>query len=403
MVVSAPRLANVLDTFTLRVVFGLVAACVLVLFYAVTYRSTRSAFSGWWCVSLGLFVVAIVCFLGLRTPLQAVVLPLGEAVGVLGTGCTWAAARSLRGRGPAWRPTVAVALAVLLAVALDHPGESVWAGAEAYLLGMATMLGLSSYEAWAASAEVARQGEAAADVRPTMRSLAITSAAVTCYYVARTVVVATLGVEHPVFTMGFGPETTTVLTLLLLVVATFAMSTLSHAQQTSDLRRRATRDDLTGLFNRAEFLQAAERELARAGNGPVPVVVVADLDSFKVLNDNRGHAAGDAALRSFAEACEEVVGALGLVGRLGGDEFAVLTFGDRAADLATAIGRRLRERTDGACSASFGVAARQPGEGLADLMDRADGALYLAKAEGRDRVVLAATDPRLDPGLSASH
>ncbi|WP_278259023.1 hypothetical protein [Nocardioides convexus] len=96
-----------LDTFTLRVAFGLVAACVLVLFYFATYRTTRSAYSGWWCVSLGCFVTGAMLYLCNGTPVQVVANPLGNTIGVLGAAGVWAAARSLSGRSVPWRRAAA--------------------------------------------------------------------------------------------------------------------------------------------------------------------------------------------------------------------------------------------------------------------------------------------------------
>lgn len=383
---------------TLRVAFGLVAACVLVLFYGATYRSTRSAYSGWWCASLGLFITSASLFVLNGTPLQVVANPLGNATGVLGAGCVWAGARSLRGRRvPRWQ--LAVVPAVVLPVSLlDDPARDVWSGGAFYLVGMALLIGRSAVELWRLLGERDLVAEARAQVHFAVLSMAVASTAIGAFYLVRTGVFVAVGPQHPVFLAGFGSQATTLLTMILLVVVTFGMSALSHEQQTSDLRRRATRDGLTGLLNRAEFLRLAQREVDSGGLGRAAAVLVADLDRFKDLNDGFGHAAGDRALTDFADACEEAVGARGLVGRLGGDEFVLLTMDARAEQIAAGIAEGYRSSGADAPTASFGIASASPGDDVRQVMGRADEALYRAKAAGRAHAVRWA-DPSADEAV----
>ncbi len=377
-----------LDTLTLRVAFGLVASCVLVLFWGATYRSTRSAYSGWWCVSLALFITSASLFVLNGTPAQVVANPLGNAAGVLGGGCVWAGARSLRGRPvPRWQLVVVPAV-VLPVSLLDDPAHDVWAGGAAYLAGMAVLIGRSAAELWLLLRERDLVAEARAQVHFAVLSMAAASTTIAAFYAVRTGVFVAVGPRHPVFLAGFGSQATTLLTMILLVVVTFGMSVLSHEQQTSDLRRRATRDGLTGLLNRAEFLRLAQREIDTGGLGQTAAVLVADLDHFKDLNDGFGHAEGDRALTGFADVCEEVVGARGLVGRLGGDEFVLLTLDTRAEQVAADVARLYRSGSaEGPPTASFGVAAARPGDDVRQVMARADEALYRAKAAGRGHAV----------------
>jgi diguanylate cyclase (GGDEF)-like protein len=375
----------VLDTFTLRVAFGVVASCVLVLFYVATYRSTRSAYSGWWCVSLACFVGGALLYLLNDTPLQVVANPLGNAVGVTGAGGVWAAAASLRGRSiPGWRLGVAPVV-VLGAALVDDPAHDVWSGGAPYLLAMAALIGLSSWELRRHLAEL-EPDPAQGPVVFSVRAMALISGLIGAFYLARAAVFLLAGPESAVFVRGFGPPPTTLLTLVLLVVVTFSMATLGHAQQTTELRVRATRDPLTGLLNRAEFGRAAQREIDRGRAGSQVAVLVADLDRFKDVNDSAGHAAGDRALSAFAEACESVVGARGLAGRLGGDEFVLLTPAEHAEEVASAIGREYAGH-GGLPTVSFGIAVGDaPGQEVEDLIARADEALYRAKAGGRARI-----------------
>lgn len=382
------------DTVTLRVAFGLVAVCVLALFYGVTYRSTRSSYSAWWCLSLSCFILSALLFVLNGTPAQVVANPVGNATGALGAACVWAGARSLRGRDVSWRPLVLVPALVLLVSLLDDPVHDRWSGGIAYLLAMAGLIGRSAVELRQLLRERDPRGGNSDQIGFAVSSMAITSGAIAGYYAVRTVVFVVLGPEHRVFDVGFGGQTTTLLTMVLLVVVTFSMSALSHEQQTSDLRLQATRDALTGLLNRAEFFRVAERDLRRRGRRAA--LVIADLDRFKDLNDRLGHAAGDDALIAFAKSCAAVVGDRGLVGRLGGDEF-VLLVPDVEADLLTeAIAARYRRDAERR-TASFGIATIAPGDDIATTMAAADAALYRAKAGGRGRAGRDADDSWPDP------
>ncbi|MFZ5521674.1 MAG: GGDEF domain-containing protein [Pseudomonadota bacterium] len=157
----------------------------------------------------------------------------------------------------------------------------------------------------------------------------------------------------------------------------------------------ATRDDLTGLFNRRHMLEVLEQERRRcARSGGRFCVAILDLDHFKHVNDTHGHAVGDEVLRQFAQQALAVLREADVLARWGGEEFLlVLTDGDtQRAKLAV---ERLREHLlahPGAASVpslrisfSAGLTAYQPGEALDATIERADRALYCAKAHGRSR------------------
>ncbi|MGW5332401.1 GGDEF domain-containing protein [Streptomyces bauhiniae] len=147
--------------------------------------------------------------------------------------------------------------------------------------------------------------------------------------------------------------------------------------------RTARRDPLTGLWTRDAFTRRARRLLRdrRA------VVLLADVDHFKQVNDTHGHAAGDALLAATAARLAHAVGNGGTVGRLGGDEFAVV-FIDRdhtAPERLDTLARVLARPVDGApkvhttVSLGWVRAADHHGEELPDLLRRADEAMYAAK------------------------
>lgn len=182
-------------------------------------------------------------------------------------------------------------------------------------------------------------------------------------------------------------------------------------QQQAELLWLATRDALTGLFNRGEFMRLAETELLRTRrHGGDTSIIVVDLDHFKAINDRHGHPAGDKVLAHVAAALREGVRTTDLVARIGGEEFVVLlpqTDIDAATLLAHKLRRllaqseaRINSELQVPITASFGVAC-MPGHrdgSVAALYAAADNALYAAKRAGRNQV--ARTEP--DGNLTAS-
>ena len=170
----------------------------------------------------------------------------------------------------------------------------------------------------------------------------------------------------------------------------------------AQLRHRAQHDELTGLPNRRLFIQKGEEELARVRRyGGKVTVVLADLDHFKTVNDEYGHAVGDHVLCAFSDLCSDLSRELDLVARLGGEEFGLLLPETSQSD-AVILADRIRERLaaqplvatrpDGetvtvAVTVSMGVACSvDPDESIDKLLGSADKAMYRAKNEGRNQV-----------------
>lgn len=166
--------------------------------------------------------------------------------------------------------------------------------------------------------------------------------------------------------------------------------------KTEVLARSARHDPLTGLPLRYGFEQAFQRfcVLAQA-HGHQAVVLLADVDHFKRVNDRYGHGVGDQALRHVADVLREQAHADEPVFRFGGEEFVLLLHTADAADAGRAAERLLQALrdtpmplADGAPLAlrlSAGLAAVRPGDTVAQVVERADAALYCAKRAGRDR------------------
>ncbi|MET3719441.1 MULTISPECIES: GGDEF domain-containing protein [unclassified Arthrobacter] len=376
----------VLDTATLRVAFGVMALVLGLLFYFSSYRTTRSPYSGWWCLALVFFLAGSAAFLLDGTRQQWWANPVGNVLLVHGGVAVWAGARSLREIPPRRWLFTAVPLVTLVASALDNPATNTWSGGPVFLAGMCLTLGLASQELWRLEPGYSR-------VRVPMAAAA---AAISAFYFGRLVFFLLDGQDGPIFVTYFGSEVTTMVTMVLLVVVSFSMAGLSTEQQTRALRMVATRDDLTGLLNRKAFFDLAAGLLKdRAVTQGAGALILADLDHFKVVNDTHGHAAGDVALQAFAEACKETVRSTDLVGRYGGEEFVLLIPGSssaRAEHIAQEISRRLAQAptADGLHmpTVSYGVALYDAGTSdVEDLIAAADEALYAAKSQGRNRTV----------------
>lgn len=172
-------------------------------------------------------------------------------------------------------------------------------------------------------------------------------------------------------------------------------------------RHESLLDGLTGLANRRAFDQRlavciATADVVQGDAAPPPCLLLADIDHFKRINDSYGHAFGDQVLQAVAQVFKQHAPAAGLAARVGGEEFALL-LPTASLDTAQALAERLRatiaasriRRQGGSDSVervtlSLGVAPYRHGESARAFVDRADQALYAAKAAGRDRVTVLA-------------
>jgi two-component system, cell cycle response regulator len=165
-------------------------------------------------------------------------------------------------------------------------------------------------------------------------------------------------------------------------------------------QRLATTDGLTSLLNRRAFGETMDRELSRCDRLGTPAsLLLLDLDHFKVINDSRGHAAGDAVLAAIGKLLKAEARGHDVIARWGGEEFVIALPGaDQSGGIAFA--ERIRKGIEelvvhdatGApipLTASIGVAERQSHEALDVTVDRADRAMYCAKIGGRNRICVA--------------
>jgi diguanylate cyclase (GGDEF)-like protein len=187
---------------------------------------------------------------------------------------------------------------------------------------------------------------------------------------------------------------------LMFTLAGQAGVAIQNARLFERINAMATTDGLTGLYNRRHFFELVDREFIRYKRYGSPLsVFMMDIDHFKRINDNHGHAAGDRVLTHLAKKLTAMIRDSDIAGRYGGEEFAVILPGT-ALDVATRIAERIRQNVenDAVHSEEFGdikytlsigvsIFTRDAGSAAA-VFEAADKGLYEAKATGRNKVVV---------------
>lgn len=176
---------------------------------------------------------------------------------------------------------------------------------------------------------------------------------------------------------------------LVELLANEATRSIERANLLSQLAELARTDELTGLPNRRVWDDTLANEIARAARSERPLTVaMIDLDHFKLYNDRNGHQAGDRLLKNAACAWQAQLRETDLLSRYGGEEFA-LVLPDCSLDSGLDLADRLRAVMPGDETCSIGIAEWDDSESAESLVQRADRALYKAKAAGRDCVTAA--------------
>jgi diguanylate cyclase (GGDEF)-like protein len=388
-----------LDVLTLVAMGSFVAACAGVMLLGAWWQNRKTSALALWGIADIVTAVGIICL----TPGPVLSRPawplLGSSLLAIAPGLIWKAARSFD-RKPA--PLVVALLGTMLVVlAIAVPATRHVHGS----LSLAT--GTIYLSAAAATLWLGRKERLAA--RWPLIILTAVHAGVlligTCSTFNGSVgqgevpsVMNLFGIihfENIVFTLG---------------TAVFILALVNERNEAAS-RMAARVDPLTGIANRAAFMEGAERLMGRCRRESVPIsVMMCDLDRFKAINDTHGHAVGDTVIRRFCEVVAALLRPNDVFGRLGGEEFAVV-LPRSSIEAACARAERIRASFAEDCrfvedhqvdaTVSCGLAASVNAEQtLSALLELSDVALYRAKSEGRNRVKRA-DQPKPDGGSSS--
>ena len=229
----------------------------------------------------------------------------------------------------------------------------------------------------------------------------------TCIGALAVIVVVSLGVrirdaldfsvDYLLFAPGTGHTATFISFYAFMILSGSGVLLLAKEKDDERIQFYATRDELTGLYNRRHFFQEVEKGFALANRKKLPYsILMLDIDFFKKINDTYGHQKGDQVLQEFAKILQHELRQYDIVGRIGGEEFLIYLH-DVDKEAAFAAADRLRslvEQTEAArirFTTSIGVYSVDPNDGEAKELDEiyrlSDLALYEAKNTGRNRVV----------------
>jgi diguanylate cyclase (GGDEF)-like protein len=307
---------------------------------------------------------------------------LPNALLFIACGMIWTGARLFHGR--AILPGALIAGAVVWFVAMQY---AAFAGSDQARVVLSSLV-IAAY-AFCTAFELRRERRRALIAHWLSIAVPLLHASVFLAPIPFCLLMSTGASAHGLFAL-FALET-----ILYVVGTAFIVVVMAKERAALVHKTAAMTDQLTGVFNRRAFLEAADKLIANRARKSQPVsVLLFDLDHFKSINDRFGHAVGDEALRIFAKTAIATLRTTDVVARLGGEEFAALIPGT-AAEAAIAAERvRLAFRTAGlviagremAATVSCGVASGVPPVHVNSLLARADLALYRAKANGRNRV-----------------
>ena len=389
---------------TLAVISILVTAVLglLLLFAWVQDRSIRAL--AWWgsAYLVGGFAVALISITdSLPNPVASV---LANALLFFACGLSWNGARLFDGRSV--RPLAMFAGVFIWLLLFRMPGfeESTTARVIASSTIISGYTLLAAFEIWHGTSERLVSRWPAVGVL-TLHAL---------FFASQIPLILLDPVERTSSSFVSGWFAILALETLLYVIAT-AFIVLAMAKERSDrfYKTVASTDALTGVANRRALLETGRRIIRRYGHQDEPVaVLMCDIDHFKSINDRFGHFSGDQVIKLFADTATASLRSTDLVGRFGGEEFAVILPNSDLED-AILVAERVRAAFEIAAievgghpvraTVSIGAAlAGGEAPSIEAVLTRADGALYLAKRNGRNRVEAARGDSTIVPTEAAA-
>jgi diguanylate cyclase (GGDEF)-like protein len=371
---------------TLLAADSFVIAMAGIVMLGAAYRGTASRLAKWWgagCL-LAAFATGI---LSVKSGLPDISTRVTVATLInLASACEWATARAARNASiplPAMLAGSVAWIVALLIPRFDSPHFQ-----------MALLCGVGAAYSASAAVEMWQGRDEALAPRWALFGLFVLDVSVNAAGVASALLGQTSVTALPALTNPYGLVYFEA--FLLWVGGAFFVLALGADRVEGRLKQLAFVDMLTGVATRRAFMADAAKAIEDSRRKGQPFSLIAfDLDHFKLLNDTCGHAAGDRALQQFGQIAQQMMRDGDFIGRIGGEEFAAAIPGGSAA-VAYVIAERIRAGFAHAISlgngesieatVSAGVTEALPGETLDQVLEAADGALYVAKGRGRNRV-----------------
>jgi diguanylate cyclase (GGDEF)-like protein len=392
------------DYFTVML-FGLFTKAMLGILFLIFWLNDRRTvpWFGWWSATFLLGSLAAGFFMLRGFGNDFVSFGFGVAFLIAAFACCWQGARTFDKRPALWLPVLAAPgiwlAASLLPGFLDNAAYRVVLSS----LLVAPLIGMSAVEFWRGSDEALQSRW---PVIVLFGSLAL-------FFALRIPLVNLLPFPYgalplqPGWLVGFN-----MIVFCHALVLTVLIVAMSKERLELEQRTKAQTDPLTGALNRRAFMTRGARLATRHEHERAPLsLLFLDLDHFKSLNDRYGHLAGDDVLMKFVQVVHDNIRPTDFLFRIGGEEFCCLLPRTRA-DQAHTVAERIRHQFDAAtvlvagtpvkATVSIGIASTETFAYDMDvLMRKADMAVYAAKRQGRNRVVIAAVDDVMDTARDA--
>ena len=377
-----------LDQQTLSLATGIVVLTAGLLFVFETVVRRDSTTSRLWSLGyLGGMLTAFSYLLWASSPTMWWAVAVGNAAFVVSAGAIWNGNRSFNGRRSLVEVTLAAAVATGLAAAVAGPDGGDWAGAPVWLLCVAVLAGLGAAESMT--------GALRKDINA--RGLTIVLTLQSALFAARLVAYFLFGTESDVFASYLGTMTTSIVTIVLMVVAAVSMSVLRSETSFARSRSRTTPVfTARRLVDNESFQQVAADRLERALNHDERVALLhVDLDDLDTINTAFGRSIADVVITAYATTIRNATPTSSVIGEVGAGRISIVfTEAQPGAALATATSLRralldtdVPEAPGASLTASIGVATTEHyGHDLDHLHQAARAAADDASASGGNRV-----------------
>lgn len=385
-----------IDTFTV-LLFGLLVKLPLsALFLVFWIGGRRTEGFAWWGIALLFGGIAGMIFMLRGFAGEFFTVGIGVAVLIAAFDCCLQGARTFEGRRPVWFPMLAPAL--WLAACLI-PGFVVDVAHRVILSSVliSPLLAMTTFEFWRGRSEHL----------PSRWGVIALFASLTIFFLARIPLAYVAPFPFGALpAQGISVASFNLFLIFHTVLIVVLLVAMSRERLELEQREKAQTDPLTGALNRLAFMTRGVRIVLRHQKRRQPLCVLfIDVDHFKSLNDRYGHSGGDDVLVKFVESVQDLIRPTDFLFRIGGEEFCCLLPNTHLED-ACSVAERIRQHTEEVpidvagvwvnITVSIGVASTEMfGHDVDALLRRADAAVYTAKREGRNRVVVAETDGAL--------